>query len=165
MSKHLDLLRTRIAGDARAEVRVKIYLDPSAGSHLAALQNELAQLRQDAAASNRPEKLNGRMSTLARQVEEAEQNLLTSIAYVVLRALSSDQAAAAASGLTPDDPMSKLWRANLAAAFVRVEDADHVQIDDITRGDWVGLLDVLSNTEIANIHSRLAAADADSIPS
>lgn len=164
MSSIREALRARVEGDVRASTRIKIYLNPYAAEVLHNLESEAAELRRQAADGGRARKMNGRLDELGPLIEEAEKALLSATASVVLRALSSDQLAAAAAGIAPDDPISKLWRAQLRAAFVRIEDLDGKPVDDITIQDWGDLLEALSATEVQTCHARLQAADADVNP-
>lgn len=164
MSSIRDALRARIDGDVRASTKIKIYLGPSAAERLTRLENEAANLRNQAAEGGRARKMNGRLADLAPQIEEAERALLSATAFVVLRALTSDQMAAAAAGIAPDDPISKLWRSQLRAAFVRIEDLDEKPVDDITAQDWADLVETMSASEVQACHAKLQAADAEVNP-
>lgn len=160
MSTLLDALRNRIDGDLRSTIRVKIYLDPDAHSRLTELETRATEIRAQIDAGTRREKMNGPLSQILTQIQETETALLTSTAHVVLRCLTSDQLAAALASVSPNDPMSMLWRQKVAAAFVRVEDLDGKPVDDITADDWRDLLNVLGANELQNIHQRLSDAEA-----
>lgn len=160
MSTLRDALFARVNADARPSTRIRIYLDPAAASHLVELRAEAADLRETA-----PRKMNGRQADLAVLIEEADAALRASTAYVILRALNSDQLAAAVAGITPEDPLSLLWRAKLRTAFVRVEDADGTVVDDITADDWAMLVENMSATEVQVCHTRLDAAETAANPS
>lgn len=160
MSTIRDALRARIDGDIRATIKVKIYGDPEAKARLLTLENEAAQLRADAALGGRAKKMNSRLDDVMLLIEETEQRLLDVTYFIVLRALTSDQLAEASSGVIPDDPISKLWRAQLARAFVRVEDLDGKPVDDVTAQDWAELLDTMSAREVQTRYDELQAADA-----
>lgn len=164
MSSIRDALRARIDGDVRASTKIKIYLDPDAADRLNRLETEAAELRNQAAEGGRARKMNGRLGDLGPLIEEAEKALLSATAFIVLRALSSDQLAAATAGVAPDDPISKLWRAGLRASFVRVEDLDEKPVDDITAEDWGDLLETMSATEVQACHAKLQAADTEINP-
>lgn len=164
MSQMRDMLRRRIAGDARPEIRVKIHLDPLGAARLSELEAELAELR-DAMEDGAPVKMGGRAATLAAEIEELEEHLADSVACVVLRTLNSAQSAQAAAGLTEDDPINLLWRRNLRAAYVRCETLDRVLVEDVTSQDWEDLVEVMSSTEVKTLHERLRSAELSALPS
>lgn len=164
MSSIREALRARVTGDVRASAKIKIYLDPQAAERLASLETEAADLRNQASAGGRARKMNGRLDDLGPLIEDAEKALLSATAHVVLRALTSDQLAAATAGIAPDDPISKLWRAQLRAAFIRIEDLDGTAVDDVAAQDWADLLETMSASEVQACHARLQAADADVNP-
>lgn len=164
MSTAADLLRARVAADARPTVRLKIWLDPEAASKLAEAEAELENLRNAAIESGAAVKTGGRIAELAQQVERYENELLDAQAVLVLRALTSTQVAQAVAGLTEDDPVSLLWQRKLKAAFVRIETIDGQVVDDITAEDWGNLLEVMSAAEIQACHHKLTDAETAANP-